>query len=238
MYQWQKEGVDIATETSNSLTLANVMISDEGIYTCLEGHSCNSILSDVATLEIIDPSSGFSVTDGIQNLQINNAQQTAIEFDPAVAGVTSSRTFIINNTGQTTITISNIMLTGDMVISLGPIPSHVDVGSSESFEVISESQVAGLFNASVIIESNIGSFTFPITVQFTDPPVNRALLVYNAVAPNGNGKHDFLKIENIESTANNSVQIFSRWGDKVYEASGYDNETTRFEVIGYVCSGG
>lgn len=57
------------------------------------------------------------------------------------------------------------------------------------------------------------------------------VVVYNGVSPNGDGKNDFLflqYIELLEETKNNKVSIFNRWGDRVFEASNYDNRTTVF----------
>ncbi|HRK55729.1 MAG TPA: gliding motility-associated C-terminal domain-containing protein [Cyclobacteriaceae bacterium] len=50
-----------------------------------------------------------------------------------------------------------------------------------------------------------------------------ALKVYNLLTPNGDGLHDFLKVENIEFYPNNKVSVFNRWGDQLFEVSGYDN---------------
>ena len=57
-----------------------------------------------------------------------------------------------------------------------------------------------------------------------DPLVN----VYNAVSPNGDGRHDFLELENIEAYPDNHVYIVNRWGVKVFDALGYDNDQVRF----------
>jgi gliding motility-associated-like protein len=57
---------------------------------------------------------------------------------------------------------------------------------------------------------------------------NGSVLVYNAVSPNGDGLNDFLRIGNIESFPNNRVSLFNRWGDKVFEMSGYDNREKVF----------
>ncbi len=61
-----------------------------------------------------------------------------------------------------------------------------------------------------------------------DPPV----FVYNALSPNGDGRHDFLELENIEAYPDNHVYIVNRWGVRVYEASGYNNSSVRFEGTG------
>jgi gliding motility-associated-like protein len=47
--------------------------------------------------------------------------------------------------------------------------------------------------------------------------------VYNAVSPNGDGSNDVFLIEGIECYPNNSIEVYNRYGVKVYETSGYDN---------------
>lgn len=61
-----------------------------------------------------------------------------------------------------------------------------------------------------------------------DPPVT----VYNAVSPNGDDKHDFFEIENIEAYPDNIVYIFNRWGSRVFQANGYDNDQLKFTGTG------
>ncbi len=66
--------------------------------------------------------------------------------------------------------------------------------------------------------------------QCTEPTV----AVYNAVSPNGDGKNDVFYIENIEaleSTRENKVVIYNRWGDVVYEADNYDNDSVVFSGL-------
>ena len=47
--------------------------------------------------------------------------------------------------------------------------------------------------------------------------------VYNAVSPNGDSSNDVFLIEGIECYPNNSIEVYNRYGVKVYETSGYDN---------------
>ena len=45
-----------------------------------------------------------------------------------------------------------------------------------------------------------------------------------AFSPNGDGVNDYFIIKNIEYYPHNHILIFNRWGDKVYEASPYENK--------------
>lgn len=73
-----------------------------------------------------------------------------------------------------------------------------------------------------------------IEVDITDPPVlqDPPITVYNAISPNGDGRHDFLEIENITAYPENLVYVFNRWGNRVFEATGYDNSQIRFAGTG------
>lgn len=51
------------------------------------------------------------------------------------------------------------------------------------------------------------------------PPVT----VFNVVTTLQDGKHDFLRIENIEFYEDNLVEIFDRQGVKIFEMAGYNN---------------
>ena len=62
-YQWQKDGVDIAGETSSTLTIANVDYSDEGNYTCVVTNSSGSVTSNAAELAVSSPDQ--RVTTGV-----------------------------------------------------------------------------------------------------------------------------------------------------------------------------
>ena len=50
------------------------------------------------------------------------------------------------------------------------------------------------------------------------------LLIYNVITPDENGQNDYWEIENIEFYPDAKVQIFNRWGEMVYEKTGYQND--------------
>jgi gliding motility-associated-like protein len=53
--------------------------------------------------------------------------------------------------------------------------------------------------------------------------------VWNAVSPNGDTKNDVFYLEGIDCYPNNSVEVYNRWGVKVYETNGYDNVNKVFD---------
>ncbi|MDW3211901.1 MAG: Ig-like domain-containing protein [Reichenbachiella sp.] len=55
-----------------------------------------------------------------------------------------------------------------------------------------------------------------------------ATVLNTVVSRNSPAPYDRLQIENIEDFPNNSVQIFNRWGNKVWDTKGYDNRGNAF----------
>jgi gliding motility-associated-like protein len=55
------------------------------------------------------------------------------------------------------------------------------------------------------------------------------LTIYNAVSPNGDTKNDHFIITGIEDFPNSHVIIYNRWGERVYETTGYDNLSNNFD---------
>ncbi|MFD2164208.1 gliding motility-associated C-terminal domain-containing protein [Paradesertivirga mongoliensis] len=53
------------------------------------------------------------------------------------------------------------------------------------------------------------------------------------ISANEDGRgHDFLFIKNIDLYPENQIQIFNRWGIKVYEMRNYNNDSRSFRGIG------
>jgi gliding motility-associated-like protein len=59
--------------------------------------------------------------------------------------------------------------------------------------------------------------------------VSTAVQVFNFVTANGDTKNDFFLIDCLDFFPNNNVQIFTRAGQRIYEADGYNNADVRFE---------
>lgn len=63
------------------------------------------------------------------------------------------------------------------------------------------------------------------------PCGGRGLVIYNAVSPNGDGVNDYFFLDGIASCPHNKVEIYNRWGVKVYETSAYDTNGNVFRGI-------
>lgn len=57
------------------------------------------------------------------------------------------------------------------------------------------------------------------------------LEIYNAVATNSTNGNDFFRIENINNFPNNTVEIYNRWGVKVYGTQNYNSKGNVFRGI-------
>lgn len=87
--------------------------------------------------------------------------------------------------------------------------------------------------------------TTTVTYQFTSQAGNTASCSFNilvedevlqvdvgqAITPDGDGHNDTWHIGNIEKFPDNSVLVVDRWGNRIFEAVGYDNLGVRWEGI-------
>ncbi|WP_462251672.1 lectin-like domain-containing protein [Ekhidna sp.] len=82
--------------------------------------------------------------------------------------------------------------------------------------------------------------TLSITVIAPETPAEEEVEVSSIITRNGDLFNGFLRIVNIDSYPENRVNIFNRWGNKVWETEGYQNgdSNRRFEGLGNVGSSG
>ncbi len=69
------------------------------------------------------------------------------------------------------------------------------------------------------------------TPSYLDPKedTDTDIVVMQMVTPNGDGKNEFLWIENVDLALNNNLKIYNRWGMSVYEGEGYNNQNKVFD---------
>ncbi len=84
------------------------------------------------------------------------------------------------------------------------------------------------------VTSEVASTQKILTIGQNAEEATTDINVYNAISPNGDGINDFLRIGNIELYPDNNVTVYTRWGDKVFEMSNYDNIDNVFVGISNV----
>ena len=72
----------------------------------------------------------------------------------------------------------------------------------------------------------------PDDPTITDLPiVGSQFRIFNAVSADGNGENDFFFVNGISDWPDNNVQIFNRWGVKVFETNGYGGSNDQENVF-------
>lgn len=74
-----------------------------------------------------------------------------------------------------------------------------------------------------------GVFTLArVKVDNILPCGGRGVVIYNSVSPNDDGINDYFNIDGIAACPQNTVEIYNRWGVKVYETKSYDTNGNVF----------
>lgn len=132
----------------------------------------------------------------------------------------------------------------------GPVTLTATGGAEGQFRwyesTIVKSPISGATGSSFITPSLTTTTTFYVTLtqnQCESPRIpveaviggtacqNSGLNIYTAVSPNKDGKNEVFWIENIDKRSDsrkNTVSIFNRWGDLVWEGKDYNNTTVVF----------
>ncbi len=121
--------------------------------------------------------------------------------------------------------LANDFINGDLrniFIIIYPQNGIVTISTDFTITYEPEQGFCGLdaFAYEICNEAGCDTSTASILVQCKKP------LVYNGFSPNDDGINDTFRIFNLERYPNNSLQVFNRWGNLVYEKSNYQNDWT------------
>jgi gliding motility-associated-like protein len=105
------------------------------------------------------------------------------------------------------------------------IPSYTfswndGVNSYTGNEPLYTSLIAGINNVVLTASDQCKTTTTSVDVLVIPCAVN----IPNVITPNGDSNNDFLVFENLEFFPENKLQIFNRWGNKIYEKESYQND--------------
>lgn len=118
---------------------------------------------------------------------------------------------------------------GDEILNL------VNVGNSTSFEFINELPENTRIYVTVTPGYGSGTASDCPETSFTtgtkSKPTGPKAKSRYGISPDDDGINEFWEIEDLDRYTNNTVQIFNRWGDLVFETTNYDNTQNVFRGV-------
>ncbi len=152
-----------------------------------------------------------------------------------------------------TATSTNIAIGGlatiDLSLLVTDADNNLDLTSFEILALPSSGAMASIANGILTIDYLGNSFTGidQLTIQVCDllgacaqqvleieVTGEQEIEVFNAISPNNDGQNDTFIIANIDAlpeTQSNTVTIYNRWGNKVFEVADYDNREHVFKGL-------
>ena len=165
---------------------------------------------------------------GVRLVEFSTAQ--SFDFKSELKDVSSKRYWEVDLvSGSLTGTQISVPVKGDENLS-GTKEEYVVTQSPESpieFVSLGQSDFTGTTSDGTLTSENA------VTGGLVSVGIlSEGIVVYNAISPNKeDDKNAVLKISNITAFPKNKVSIFNRWGDKVFEMKGYDNDQKVFRGI-------
>ncbi|TPN85452.1 DUF7507 domain-containing protein, partial [Aquimarina algicola] len=162
--------------------------------------------------------------------------------------------FTVENTGN--VDITNIILTDPLAgiqVNGGPIDLSAGETNSNSFTAIYELTEEDVLLGSVSNQASVNGQdpNGNDVIDLSDDPNNdtdtdidndgdfedetittldtdEEIIIYTGLTPNGDGINDQFRIVGLNNFPNNTLEIFNRWGVKVFEEDGYEQSGSRY----------
>ena len=150
-----------------------------------------------------------------------------------IGTVTDREFWILQGNTPVQVTISWNTRSSLITIPNATVESIIVVGwnkSSNQWVVIGNTAYSGditngFVTSETFVPNDYAAITFGTVPLPTDTfAVNNPTLGNYFLSPNGDGINDFLVIDGMEESPNNSLRIFNRYGQKVFEKINYTNE--------------
>lgn len=176
-----------------------------------------------------DPFFGSPATPGIYNFTVTQQNPSASSCESGPIGITIS---VFNNppvdagADQSTCPGFGVQLQATGADSYVWSPSALLDNATVSNPTASLDQTAMFF----VVGTNTtnGCSTIDSVRISIDSLAGCGLVIYSGFTPNGDTHNDFWFIDGISKDRKNTVSIFNRWGEKIWEQSGYNNDEVKW----------
>ncbi|MCW3077175.1 MAG: hypothetical protein JWO32_1784 [Bacteroidetes bacterium] len=168
-------------------------------------------------IQTLGPASNIMITQGFLQPDLIS------ELGPSVSIIKNDVSCSDQKDGNISVAIANAQ-SGFNIQYIWSPAGVCPFGNCSSLDSLSP----GTYSVKIVITNTatnkIDSITpSPITINDLNGPCK--VKIYTGITPNGDGENDVWIIDNITDFPKNHVSIFNRWGIKVYETSGYDNDS-------------
>jgi len=203
---------------SNGATTQTITVSQTGVFflTVKSGANCPSLPSDPVVVSVLTPPCGGSTN---QSPVINNNPLAS-----TIEGVLTLDLTTIVSDPDNNLDFATLKLTNNTTAR----GATASVDASYNLVV----NYSGLpFTGTDRITLEVCDLAGACIQQIIDIEVVGAVVVYNGVTPDGDGKNDYLLIKYIDvidGASKNKVAILNRWGDVVFDIADYDNQQRVF----------
>ena len=148
-----------------------------------------------------------------------------------VNGVTSMTVTPATSDPNATITVNGTAVASDS--TSGAIALSVGANTISTVVTAQDGVTTKTYTLTVTRASG-GADSFNPGISVTKPEetptlADDAIIVHQAVSPNGDGINDFLQIDGIQAYPDNKLSIMNRSGQMIYQAAGYDNSSKVFD---------
>lgn len=161
---WYRNEMEIASGSSNTLTISNVAISDAGYYRAVVSNACGSTTSRSAKVTVIDPASLIPILDiTSENLNVGDVPY----------GYNKTQTFsnVFVNIGTAALSVSGLSFSGtnasDFSVVGGGAPFTLQPLESRTIDVQYTPGRVGPSAAQLLITSNATPSTRNVSIQGT-----------------------------------------------------------------------
>lgn len=169
-------------------------------------------------------------------------------FNPIAKPVSSTTYSVIASTACATDTAAVFVRVYEVTAMAGPdtcvnkgAPVRLSASGGVSYFWLTSEYPLSSFTSPNPVTTPLRSTVFQVLIvdvngceTLLDVPVSVLdgvpdLLLINVITPNGDGKNDLLEFRDLDKFTNNSLKVYNRWGDLIYQKLGYQTDSERFD---------
>lgn len=199
---------------ADAQSLSPVLVGSSGSFSSNATFSISSSVGE-AVITTVGPVSNTYLTQGFQQPSSTGIQPLTVTFtsnDASCMGANNGYGVAQVMTGKAPFTYQ-WMPAGGTTVSAFP---------ADTTDLL----VPGTYTVTV---TDANGFVVTDSVIINDSQNNCDIVIYSGITPNGDGNNDIWHIDFIDLYSGNTVNIFNRWGQRVWTGKDYNNQQVVWE---------